>query len=150
MSNTTKLGTASAIAAGDLFVINQQQSRNYLGAPQDVLLDWLRENLKDPDYEKTVVIPDTGFSTTLPQTSPDRWLLIRPTQAITSATVVLPSPNVARDGQQVLITSTLQITTLTIDGNGATNVYSSPSTLAAEGAIELKYEVDSKSWYVIK
>jgi len=60
--------------------------------------------------------------------------------------VVMPASPV--DGQQVVVTSTQAVTTLTVSGNGA-SVNGAPSTLAANGYFRLRYDQINNSFYRI-
>lgn len=113
------------------------------------LISYIRTNLTSPTYETTIVTPGDGFTETMTQSGIWRWLLLRPTGALATGTVVLPAPSVAADGQEVLITTTQPITSFTLNGNGATAVYGAPLVLAAEDWFKLKYNALTTSWYRI-
>lgn len=112
-------------------------------------LSYFQNNFVSPTFTKTISTPGDGFNIEVTQDGKNRWALLRPTSALATGTIVLPSPTVAVDGQEVLITTTLQITSFTVDGNGATNVYGAPSTFAAEDCVTLKYEKQTTSWYKV-
>jgi len=140
---------SSNLNSGSLFgvYVNEQGDARKLALGE--LIKYIQDNFTSPTFEKTLLTPGDGFNETLEQTGLNRWLLLRPTGSLTTGTVVLPAPSVAADGQEVLITTTLQIATFTIDGNGASNVYRSPSVLAAEDSVKLRYESQTTSWYVV-
>lgn len=140
--------SSTDLSSGSLLpiYINEQGDARKLSLSE--LVSYFQQNFTNTTFQKTIIIPETGFSQLLPQNGLYQWLLIRPTGALANGTVVLPSPDVAADGQEVVITTTLQISSFTIDGNGATEVYRSPSVLAAEDVVRMKYESTTKSWYV--
>ena len=90
----------------------------------------------------------TGFSVTVSPVSEGGWvwLLLTPTAGFAAGTLVLPYG--AHDRQEVTVTCTQAVTTLTVNGNGAA-VNGSPSTLAANGFFRLKYDAVNASWYRI-
>lgn len=90
----------------------------------------------------------TGFSVTVAPLTDGAWvwLLLTPLAGYAAGTVVLPATPV--DRQEVLVTSTQSITTLTVSGNGKT-VNGAPSTLAANAFFRLKYDGVNQSWYRI-
>lgn len=90
----------------------------------------------------------TGFSVTVapPTAGANVHLLITPLAGYAAGTVVLPASPV--DGQQVVVTSTQAITTLTVSGNGA-SVNGAPATLAANGYFRLRYDQINNSFYRI-
>lgn len=113
------------------------------------LLAWFQDSFTRQDFYKTILTPGDGFNETLEQTGFNRWLVLRPTSALATGTIVLPAPSVATDGQEVLVTTTLQISSFTVNGNGATNVYGAPAVLAAEDKFKLRYELQTTSWYCV-
>lgn len=90
----------------------------------------------------------TGFSVTVapPALGANVHLLITPLAGYAAGTVVMPASPV--DGQQVVVTSTQAITTLTVSGNGA-SVNGAPTTLAANGYFRLRYDQINNSFYRI-
>lgn len=76
------------------------------------------------------------------------FLLITPTGTLSSLTIKLPaSPSSVADGQEVKGFCTQQITTLSFDGNGASNVLGAPATLAVNGSFQLRYDAQNRIWY---
>lgn len=90
----------------------------------------------------------TGFSVTVspPTTGANVHLLLTPLAGYAAGTVVMPAAPV--DGQQVVVTSTQAITTLTVSGNGA-SVNGAPTTMAANGYFRLRYDQINNSFYRI-
>lgn len=89
----------------------------------------------------------SGFSVLVapPTTGSDVWAQIRPTATFAAGTVTLPAQASAVDGQRVLVTTTQTITALTVAGNGA-SVNGAPTTLAAGGWFELRFDGVFKDW----
>lgn len=87
----------------------------------------------------------TGFSVTVapPSTGANVHLLMTPLAGYAAGTVVMPASPV--DGQQVVVTSTQAVTTLTVSGNGA-SVNGAPTTLAANGYFRLRYDQINNSF----
>ena len=93
--------------------------------------------------------PANGFTLTIISDGQTRWELLRPTGNLATGTIVLPLFTDAADGQEIKVTSTLQIAALTVNGNGATAVYGAPLVLAAEDFFTLRYNLLTLSWYRI-
>jgi hypothetical protein len=74
------------------------------------------------------------------------WLLVTPTGTFATATITLPALATADSGQEVLVSCTQIVTTLTVSGNGAT-VNGAPTTLAANGFFRLKFDGVLNAWY---
>lgn len=89
----------------------------------------------------------TGFIAVVspPLTGGDVWLQLRPTATFAGGNVTLPAPVNSVDGQKVLVTTTQTITALTVSGNGAT-VNGAPTTLAAGGYFELRFDGIFGDW----
>ena len=77
------------------------------------------------------------------------WLILQPTASFASGTVTLPPVADVVDGQEVIVFCSRQITTFTVDGNGAVDVLGEPSSLAAESTFTLRFDESSISWYRI-
>lgn len=90
----------------------------------------------------------TGFTATITDSSSSAWLILTPTGGFSAGTIKLPSKFSASDRQEVLVNSTQVVTTLTIDGNGAT-VTGAPTTLAANEFFRLRYDAVLSTWYRI-
>lgn len=74
------------------------------------------------------------------------WLLLTPAAGYAAGTVTLPAQATCRDGQEVLVSCTQAVTTLTVAGNGAT-VNGSPATLAANAFFRMRYDAVFRAWY---
>lgn len=90
----------------------------------------------------------TGFAVAIADNSSSAWLILTPTGGFAGGTITLPSKFSAVDGQEVLVNCTQAVTTLTINGNGAT-VTGAPTTLAANGFFRLRYDAVLSTWYRI-
>lgn len=113
------------------------------------LLAYFRTTFTSPAFVTTISTPGDGFTITCTQDSTNQWALLRPTGALATGTLVLPAPSVAIDGQEILVTTTLQIAAFTVDKNGATALYGAPANLAAEDKFKLRYNALTTSWYCI-
>ena len=141
--------STSELSGSDLLPVYSSVNGDARKLSLSALVAYFQSVFTRTDYITTVNTPGDGFNITIEQDGQPRWLLLRPTSALATGTVVLPSPTVAADGQEVLVTTTLQIASFTVDGNGATAVFGAPSVLAAEDKFTLRYNAQSKSWYAI-
>jgi hypothetical protein len=113
------------------------------------LMAYFRATFTSPAFVPTITTPGDGFTLNLPLNSNNQWVLLRPTGALATGAIVLPSSTYLIDGQEILVTTTLQITSFTVNGNGATAVYGAPSVLAAEDKFTLRYNALTTSWYCV-
>lgn len=87
----------------------------------------------------------TGFTVNLEQVA-NGWLVLTPLAGYAAGTITLPSMPV--DQQQITVSCTQSVTTLTVNGNGKT-VNGAPTTLAANATFSLRYDGVNQSWYRI-
>jgi hypothetical protein len=76
-------------------------------------------------------------------------MLLQPAGALASGTITLPLNTGVPDGTTVLITSTQNITSLTIALNGAAAIFGTVSDLGAGMAIAFRFYQPTNSWYQI-
>lgn len=100
--------------------------------------DVVRAQYASPEEAATITIDkDLEFR------SP--WLVLTPSSALTDLTIKLTKNIDVIDLQKIEVFTTQAITTLTIDGNGAT-ISNAPSTLSAGGFFVLRYDAKNNSW----
>ena len=90
----------------------------------------------------------TGFSVTIAPTvsGGSVFLLLTPAAGYAAGTVTLPAQSACVDGQEVLVTCTQSVTTLTVSGNGST-VNGALASLSANGFFRLRFDGVFKAWY---
>jgi len=148
INQLSSIGTTN-LASADLFVVfsnNNGDSRKISAAN---LLEYFRTNLTAADYLTTISTPADGFNITVTQDGQDRWELLRPTGSLATGTLVLPATAVAVDGQKILVTTTYQVASFTLNGNGATEVNGAPTVLAAGDTFTMQYNKQTTSWYKV-
>lgn len=85
----------------------------------------------------------TGFTVNM-ESVPNLWLVLTPLAGYAAGTIVLPAMPVNQ--QQINVSCTQAVTTLTTNGNGKT-VNGAPTTLAANATFSLRYDGVNQSWY---
>ncbi len=88
----------------------------------------------------------TGFSVQITDGDDSIHLILTPGATYATGTIVLPTSTNCVDKQEILINCTQIVTTLTIDGNGAT-VTGEPSAFAANDYFKLKFDSLTTTWY---
>lgn len=90
----------------------------------------------------------TGFSVTVAPAVAGQsvLLLLTPAAGYAAGTVVLPAVATAVDGQEVSVTCTQSVGTLTVSGNGAA-VNGAPTALSANGFFKLRFDGVFGAWY---
>jgi len=150
------LSSSDSLSAGDLLVIFSAANTDSRKTTLTTLLAWLQANLTFTaqgfvDYVTQYAAPSaTGFNVTITDGADDNTnvhLILTPVAGYAAGTITLPPVAGVVDKQEVLVNCTQAVTTLTIDGNGATAVTGEPSTLAADDFFRLKYDAATSTWY---
>lgn len=100
-------------------------------------------SLGTADQSKSVQVPTTGFSITISDTS--KTLILAPAGALLAGTVVMPANPV--DGQEVRISTTQTITTLTVNANAGQTISNSPTTIGLGTGFSYIYDLPGTNWY---
>lgn len=147
------LSRVTSISTSDLFMIWSSSAQDYRLAPFDVVMTALANQIAtDGEIETQYSAPAaSGFSVTIaPSVDGNNvWLLLTPVAGYAAGTVVLPALATLADGQEVIVSTTQAITTLTVSLNGATAANGAPTTMAANAYFRLKYDATLSSWYRI-
>jgi len=125
---------------------NGQDRRASLADIAEVIQDELV--LPSVQFKQRFAPNATGFNVTVTplQQGQSGWLLLTPDAGYAAGTVNLPAIATLVDDQEVLVTTTQAVTTLTV-GNGGAIVNSAPTTLAAGGFFRLRFDLINGSWY---
>lgn len=166
MPTINQLSRTTELSAGDLVPLFSTDNGDAMAAALSVLLEYMQDNLdfSNPsgtfvDYTTQYAAPSaTGFSVAINAGSPsvtpptngkNVHLILTPLAGYAAGTIVLPAVAELIDKQEVLVNCTQAVTTLTINGNGATAVTGAPTTLAANAFFRLKYDAATSTWYRI-
>ena len=149
MTTINKLTGIDALTAGDLLAIFSTNDGQARKASISTLQAFMQANLSFgvAAFTTQYASPSsTGFSVQITDDTDDTHLILTPTATFATGTIVLPTFTTAVDKQQVLVNSTQIVTTLTINGSGAT-VTGEPSTLAANDFFTLKFDKPNNVWF---
>lgn len=153
MTAVNQLTAVDSVAAGDLLPVFSQAQGGLRSASLTVLAELLQTMLSSPGASETQYAAPaaTGFSVTVNPTTDGGsvYLLLTPAAGYAAGTLVLPDVAECAHGQEVLVTCTQSVTTLTIDGNGATAVNGAPTALTANAFFRLRFDGIFQSWYRI-
>lgn len=153
MPAINQLSATDTISAGDLLAVYVQSNGDARKAALSVLLDYIQDNLTfpsagAPQFTTQYAAPSaSGFSVSITSGSNNIHLILTPTAGYAAGTIVLPPVGVLIDKQEVLVNTTQQVTTLTVNGNGAIAVTGEPGTLAADDFFRLRYDLTTQTWY---
>jgi hypothetical protein len=114
------------------------------------LLTFFEQSFASPTVSVNLYVPGSGFNITVPTpVSQQQWMLLQPAGTLATGTITLPLNTGVPDGTTVIISSTQEITSLTIALNGAAAIYGAVTTLAAGAATEIRYYQPTNSWYAL-
>ena len=150
MPTINQLPVLNVISSGDQLPVyspnNGDARRTSIGS----LLTFFQQSFASPTLSVNLYVPGSGFNITVPTpVSNDQWMLLQPAGTLATGTITLPLNTGVPDGTTVLITTTQEITSLTIALNGATAIYGAVTSLAAGAATAIRFYQPTNSWYQI-
>jgi hypothetical protein len=150
MPTINQLPLLSPISSGDQLPVyspnNGDARRTSIGS----LLTFFQQSFASPTLSVNLYVPGSGFNITVPTpVSQDQWMLLQPAGTLATGTITLPLNTGVPDGTTVLITTTQEITSLTIALNGATALYGGVTFLGAGTATAIRFYQPTNSWYQI-
>jgi hypothetical protein len=150
MPTINQLPVLNTISSGDQLPVyspnNGDARRTSIGS----LLTYFQQTFASPTLSTNLYVPGNGFNITVPTpVSDDQWMLLQPAGTLAAGTITLPLNTGVPDGTTVLITTTQEITSLTIALNGATAIFGGVSFLGAGTATAIRFYQPTNSWYQI-
>ena len=134
-------------AGEDLLVLLQNKSQDYRSGTLNLLVDFMQANLTfESAFASQYSSPLTGATVQVTDGSSNVHLMLSPAGTLAALTISLPAVANLVDKQEVLVTSTQALTSLTISANGASNVFGAPTTLSAGGFFRFKYDSNQSNW----
>ena len=150
MPTINQLPVLNVISSGDQLPVyspnNGDARRTSIGS----LLTFFQQSFASPTVSVNLYVPASGFNITVPTpVSEQQWMLLQPAGTLATGTITLPLNTGVADGTTVIISSTQEITSLTIAINGAAAIYGAVTSLAAGSATEIRYYQPTNSWYAL-
>ncbi len=150
MPQIYQLPLLAQVSPGDQVPIYSPNNGDARRLPISALLAYFQQTFASPTLATNVYTPGTGFNIAVPTpVAQQQWMLIQPAGTLATGTVTLPLNTQTPDGTEVLITTTQQITAFTLAGNGASQLYGAPTTLAAQDFFRMRFVQATNSWYRI-
>jgi len=150
MPTINQLPVLNTISAGDQLPIYSPNNGDARRTSISNLLTYFQQTFASPTLATNLYVPGTGFNITVPTpVSNDQWMLLQPAGTLATGTITLPLNTGVPDGTTVLITSTQEITSLTIALNGASAIFGGITFLGAGTATAIRFYQPTNSWYQI-
>jgi hypothetical protein len=150
MPTINQLAGLSQVSGGDLLPIYVPNNGDARKVSVTQLLAYFQTSFASPTLSVNLFVPGSGFNITVPTpVSNDQWMLLQPAGTLATGTITLPLNTGVPDGTSVLITTTQEITSLTLALNGASAIYGGVTSLAAGTATAIRFYQPTNSWYQI-
>jgi hypothetical protein len=150
MPTINQLPLLAQVSPGDQFAVYTPNNGDARRLPVSSLLTFFQSNFASPTLAVNLYVPGTGFNISVPTpVAEQQWMLFQPAGTLATGTITLPLNTGVPDGTELLVTTTQTITALTIDPNGASNIFGNIVTLAAGGAVRFRFYQPTNSWYAI-
>jgi len=141
---TTRYNTTNAATAADHLLTFKATDGTWVELPISALVTYLNTAISiSSGLTKQGASPSaTGF--TVEVSAGNTWLLLTPTAGFAAGTITLPD---GVDGEEVLVSCTQLITTLTVDNDDGASIVGAPSTLSANDFFRMRYDGTNDAWY---
>jgi len=150
MPTINQLPLLSPISSGDQLPVYSPNNGDARRTSVGSLLTFFQQSFASPTLAVNLFVPGNGFNITVPTpVSNDQWMLLQPAGTLATGTITLPLNTGVPDGTTVLITTTQEITSLTIALNGASAIYGAVTSLGAGCAAVYRFYQPTNSWYNI-
>jgi len=144
--NSARLPVTPVVTAGDLIPVFSQDAGITMAASMSTIAAYIQTLLNPVNYVTNIYSnPTTGTVLPASTLTSNLWYVIQPLATIAALTVNLPINGTAIDGQTVLITSTQQITAITVLASGST-VIGAPVSIYTSVPATFKYVQVLNSW----
>ena len=150
MPSINQLPVIGQVSPGDQIPVYTPNNGDARRMSVNALLQYFQQTFASPTLSTNLYVPGSGFNITVPTpVSNDQWMLLQPAGTLATGTITLPLNTGVPDGTTLLITSTQEITALTIALNGASAIYGAVTTLGAGCAAVYRFYQPTNSWYNI-
>jgi hypothetical protein len=150
MPSINQLPVIGQVSPGDQIPVYTPNNGDARRMSVNALLQYFQQTFASPTLAVNLYVPGSGFNITVPTpVSQQQWMLLQPAGTLATGTITLPLNTGVPDGTTVLITSTQEITSLTIALNGASALYGGVTFLGAGTATAIRFYQPTNSWYQI-
>jgi hypothetical protein len=150
MPSINQLPVIGQVSPGDQIPVYTPNNGDARRMSVNALLQYFQQTFASPTLAVNLYVPGSGFNITVPTpVSEQQWMLLQPAGTLATGTITLPLNTGVPDGTTLLITSTQEITALTIALNGASAIYGAVTTLGAGCAAVYRFYQPTNSWYNI-
>lgn len=151
MPTINQLAQIQTLTGADQIPVYSASNGDARKASLTALVDYFETAFASPDYVTQYASPNVnGFVVNVASTTQSTWLLLTPTTAFATGTIVLPAVAQIPDGLELLVYSSQDISALTVSLNGATAVNGAPSFISANASFALRFDKLSNAWWAVQ
>jgi hypothetical protein len=151
MPTINQLSQLNQLSGSDQLPVYSASNGDARKASLSTLLAYIEAQFVSPDYVTQYASPNVnGFVVNVASTTQSTWLLLTPTSAFATGTIVLPAAAQIPDGLELLVYSSQDITSLAVSLNGATAVNNAPGALYAGATFALRFDKLSNAWWTVQ
>ena len=138
--------TSTEVQGGDQLPLYSSNNGDARKLSLSALLAYFKTTFTNPNFVETINVPVNGFNLSMTDSSDYQWLNLRPAGTLASGTINLPDGNSLVDGQEVIISTTQDITAASFTSPNVSERNGFPTTLTATAPLKAKYSKTSDSW----
>lgn len=151
MPTINQLAQIQTLTGADQIPVYSASNGDARKASLTALVDYFETAFASPDYVTQYASPNVnGFVVSIASTTQPTWLLLTPTTAFATGTIVLPAAASIPDGLELLVYSSQDIAALAVSLNGATAVNGAPSFISANASFALRFDRLSNAWWSVQ
>lgn len=151
MPTINQLAQIQTLTGADQIPVYSASNGDARKASLTALVDYFETAFASPEYVTQYASPNVnGFVVNVASTTQSTWLLLTPTTAFATGTIVLPAAASIPDGLELLVYSSQDIAALTVSLNGATAVNGAPSFISANASFALRFDRLSNAWWSVQ
>jgi len=148
MPQINQLPLLNTVSGGDQLPVYSPNNGDARRLPVSSLLTYFQQTFASPTLAVSLYTPANGFNITVPTpVSEQQWILLQPSGPLATGTITFPLNTGIADGTEITITTTQDISALTLAPNGASNIFGAVSQLLAGGGITYRFYKATNSWY---
>lgn len=148
MSTINQLNAIESPNQSDLLPIYSQSNGDARKISLGNLMTFIKKSFASPQFQTQYATPGaSGFALQVNDSGNNTWLIINPYAGFAAGGITLPAVGNCVDGQEILVNCTQQVTSFTVNGNGAIQVVGAPTALGAEDYFRMRFQGDTKMWY---
>lgn len=148
-TNINELSRSATLADADLVPIWQDANGDTRAVTAETIKAYVSGQTAGAPtgYTRIVSSPAVSpFEIDIPAATGDIWLIISPSEPMAQGTVNLPAAESCVNGQEITISATFPVTSLTLDGNTA-GILGEPTALSADGYFRLRFDESLETWF---